>query len=211
MKDQYVYVIGNKLYVNLTNRCSNACDFCVRNYDSDHAAKHGYEGYDLWLDKEPSANDVEEMATRVLAGRKDIEEVVFCGFGEPTYRLDVMCEVADFAHARGLRTRVNTNGQGSEINGRDISADIASHIDTVNVSLNATDAEKYDGICHSIYGKRGFDVMLDFAKKCVMRGADVVLSVVDIIGEEEIEKAQAIADSIGARLRVRAMIHESDC
>ena len=211
MKDQYVYVIGNKLYVNLTNRCSNACDFCVRNYDSDPAAKHGYEGYDLWLDKEPSANDVEEMATRVLAGRKDIEEVVFCGFGEPTYRLDVMCEVADFAHARGLRTRVNTNGQGSEINGRDISADIASHIDTVNVSLNATGADKYDEICHSIYGKRGFDVMLDFAKKCVMRGADVVLSVVDIIGEEEIEKAQAIADSIGARLRVRAMIHESDC
>lgn len=211
MKDQYVYVIGNKLYVNLTNRCSNACDFCVRNYDSDPAAKHGYEGYDLWLDKEPSANDVEEMATRVLADGKDIEEVVFCGFGEPTYRLDVMCEVADFAHARGLRTRVNTNGQGSEINGRDISADIASHIDTVNVSLNATDVEKYDEICHSIYGKRGFDVMLDFAKKCVMRGADVVLSVVDIIGEEEIEKAQAIADSIGARLRVRAMIHESDC
>lgn len=211
MKDQYVYVIGNKLYVNLTNRCSNACDFCVRNYDSGPAAKHGYEGYDLWLDKEPSANDVEEMATRVLADRKDIEEVVFCGFGEPTYRLDVMCEVADFAHARGLRTRVNTNGQGSEINGRDISADIASHIDTVNVSLNATDAEKYDEICHSIYCKRGFDAMLDFAKKCVMRGADVVLSVVDIIGEEEIEKAQAIADSIGARLRVRAMIHESDC
>ena len=147
----------------------------------------------------------------MLADGKDIEEVVFCGFGEPTYRLDVMCEVADFAHARGLRTRVNTNGQGSEINGRDISADIASHIDTVNVSLNATDAEKYDEICHSIYGKRGFDVMLDFAKKCVMRGADVVLSVVDIIGEEEIEKAQEIADSIGARLRVRAMIHESDC
>ena len=147
----------------------------------------------------------------MLADRKDIEEVVFCGFGEPTYRLDVMCEVADFAHARGLRTRVNTNGQGSEINGRDISADIASHIDTVNVSLNATDAEKYDEICHSIYGKRGFEAMLDFAKKCVMRGADVVLSVVDIIGEEEIEKAQAIADSIGARLRVRAMIHESDC
>ena len=169
MKDQYVYVIGNKLYVNLTNRCSNACDFCVRNYDSDPAAKHGYEGYDLWLDKEPSANDVEEMATRVLADGKDIEEVVFCGFGEPTYRLDVMCEVADFAHARGLRTRVNTNGQGREINGRDISADIASHIDTVNVSLNANASEKYAATCPTLYCQTGLYSIPNIATICLTR------------------------------------------
>ncbi len=206
--DRFVYKIGDSLYVNLTNRCSNSCDFCVRNYDVDH--KHGYEGYDLWLHSEPSAAQVCEQASAELDAHPEIDEVVFCGFGEPTYRMAEICAVADFAHARGLRTRINTNGQGSEINDRDISADIVDHIDTVGVSLNATDPDKYDAICHSVYGKRGFEIMLDFARACVARGGNVVFSVVDIIGDGEIAKAKAIADSIGAKLRVRKMIDGQD-
>lgn len=211
MTNQYVYVLGKSLYVNLTNRCSNRCDFCVRNYDTDPSAHHGYEGYDLWLDHEPSAQETIGQAQAALARDKDIDEVVFCGFGEPTYRMEQLCAVAAYAHAQGLRTRINTNGQGSEINGRDISADIIGCIDTIGVSLNATDADKYDAVCHSDYGKRGFEIMLDFAAKCVKRGGNVVLSVVDLIGDEEVKKAQAIADGIGAKLRVRKMINEQDC
>ena len=105
--DTYTYVIGNNCYVNLTNRCTNRCTFCVRN------GKQTFEGYDLWLKEgEPTAEQVE-------AGIGDparYTEVVFCGFGEPTYRLDVMLAVCDWVHAHGGKTRLNTNGHGSIIN-----------------------------------------------------------------------------------------------
>ena len=206
MKDQYVYLMGRGLYVNLTNRCSNRCDFCVRNYDVDPAKKHGFAGYDLWLDHEPSAQEVIDRARAVLDAHPEVEEVVFCGYGEPTYRVEQLCAVADFAHERGLKTRLNTNGQGNAINGRDITDDIVSHIDEIGVSLNAADAEKYDAVCHSEWGERGFDLMLAFAEECAEKGGSVSLSVVDIIGREEIAKARTIAEKIGAKLRVRKMI-----
>ncbi len=207
MKDQYVYQTGTGLYVNLTNRCSNRCDFCVRNYDADKTKHHGFAGYDLWLDHEPSSDEVVAKAAAALDAHPETEEIVFCGYGEPTYRVEQLCAVADFAHERGLKTRLNTNGHGNAINGRDITDDIVAHIDTIGVSLNATDAKKYDAICHGKWGEKSFDLMLDFAGRCVKRGGNVVMSVVDIIGQEEIAKAQAIADSIGAKLRVRKMIN----
>ena len=90
--------------------------------------------------------------------------------------------------------------------GQDITARISKCIDTINVSLNATDAVKYDKICHSDYGEKAFDIMLDFAKKCVNHGGNVVLSVVDVIGQEEIAKAKEIAKSVGAKLRIRELL-----
>ena len=138
--DTYVYRIGNNLYVNLTNRCSNRCTFCVRN------GKETFEGYALWLrDGEPSAGQIE----RAL-GECDCDEVVFCGFGEPTYRLDVMLEVCDYVHAHRKKTRLNTNGHGSVINGRDIAPELVGKLDGINISLNASEAKLYDKICRPI-------------------------------------------------------------
>ncbi len=90
--------------------------------------------------------------------------------------------------------------------GEDITSRIVKCIDKINISLNATDAVKYDKICHSVYGERAFDIMLDFAKKCVQAGGNVALSVVDVIGEDEIAKAKEIAESVGAKLRVRELL-----
>ena len=140
MAKQYVYEIDGKLYANLTNRCSNACTFCVRNYDTDRRKPHGYEGYDLWLDKEPSAEEVIDALNKYdLASYK---ELVFCGYGEPTYRFDVLEEVAAYAHKKGLRTRINTNGQANAILGKDISERLCKAIDVIGISLNEVTAKK---------------------------------------------------------------------
>ncbi|MCI8325485.1 MAG: radical SAM protein [Clostridia bacterium] len=207
----YVYTLYGNIYVNLTNRCSNACDFCIRNHESTMDgrtfASHKGEGdgaYDLWLDKEP---DYEDVAAQLKGlDFSQYKEMVFCGYGEPAYRFDLIERLCDYAHARGLRTRINTNGQGSKILGRDIAPDMVKCIDTINVSLNAVDAASYQNLCHSIYGESSFDIMLDFARECVKCGGNVVLSIVDCVPAEQIERAKVIAEQVGATLRVRKMV-----
>ena len=198
MQNTYVYKVDDNLYINLTNRCSNRCEFCVRYYD-----KPVYG--DLWIGHEPTAQEVIDILDKCY-NLSDYREIVFCGFGEPTYRFDAIEKISEYIHSKGARTRINTNGQANEILGEDITERIVKCIDTINVSLNATDAEKYDKICHSQYGLRAVDIMLDFAKKCVEHGGNVVLSIVDCVGEEEIAKAKKIAEKIGAKLRVRELL-----
>ena len=206
MAKQYVYEIGGKLYANLTNRCSNACTFCVRNYDTDRKKPHGYEGYDLWLEKEPTADEV--VAALEKYDLTKYKELVFCGYGEPTYRFDVLEEVAAYAHKKSLRTRINTNGQANAILGKDVSERMCRAIDVIGISLNEVTPEKYDAICRSVFGKKAFDIMQEFARLCVGHGGNVIFSVVDCIGKEDIAKAEEIAKSVGAKLRVREMIDE---
>lgn len=159
------------------------------------------ENQRLWLDELPSSNDVIAQLPENLDDFD--EEVVFCGFGEPTYNLDALEDVALFLHCKNKTTRINTNGQANLINNADVTSLIADTCDVVNVSLNASTAKQYQAVCHSIYGEKAFDEMLDFAKKIKAKGAKVVLSVVDCIGKKEIEACQKIADKLGVTLRVR--------
>ena len=194
--DTYVYRIGKNLYVNLTNRCSNRCTFCVRN------GKDTFEGYHLWLkDGEPSARQVEEAL-----GSCDCDEVVFCGFGEPTYRLATMLEVCDYVHLLGKKTRLNTNGHGSIINERDIAPELVGKLDGINISLNASNAKLYEKLCRPLYPDMAFDSMLFFAQACRENGLNCWFSVVDCIGEPEVEACRAVAERVGIPLRVRPMI-----
>ena len=195
MSNIYVYYLNIKIYINLTNKCSNNCDFCIRKN------REGMENQRLWLDELPSSNDVIAQLPENLDDFD--EEVVFCGFGEPTYNLDALEDVALFLHCKNKTTRINTNGQANLINNADVTSLIADTCDVVNVSLNASTAKQYQAVCHSIYGEKAFDEMLDFAKKVKVKGAKVVLSVVDCIGKKEIEACQKIADKLGVTLRVR--------
>ena len=195
MKDIYVYEIDDNLYINLTNRCSNFCEFCVRNM------KDGYEGYDLWLDKEPTAEEV----LALIADGAGYKSVVFCGYGEPTVRFDVLKKIAVELKGK-YPLRLNTNGQGNLINGRDITDEVALLFDEVNVSLNASTAEKYDDICHSIYGKAAFGAMVEFARSCAKKGVKTHFSVVDCVGAEEIEACRALAFSNKVLFKVRRFI-----
>ncbi len=196
MSETLIYRIGGAVYINLTNKCTNNCTFCLRE------THDGVEGYHLWLKKDPEAAEV----IAALENESDVSESVFCGLGEPTMRLETLLEVAAYLKSRGSHVRLNTNGQGSEYAGRDIAPELKGLVDVVSISLNASDAAKYDAICKSIYGEEGFEIMLGFAKSCIEQGIETVLSVVDVIGDEEVAKCQKIAADVGARLRVRHYI-----
>jgi TatD family-associated radical SAM protein len=200
MTDTFVYAYRNALYVNLTNRCTNRCDFCLR------SGRSGVGGYDLWLTGEPDAAQV--LAAFGDYDLRKAEEVVFCGFGEPMLALDVLLMVARGIKALhpGLPLRVNTNGQANLYYGRDVTADMVGLIDTVSVSLNAPDAAGYDALCHSVYGLAAFEGVLDFCRRCAERGIAVVMTVLNTLDEERIEACRALAERTGATLRVRTYI-----
>lgn len=201
-KDTYVYELDGNVYINLTNKCSNGCEFCVRN------ERASYFGNYLWIRHgDPSAEKViAELGKKDFAACK---ELVFCGFGEPTYKVEEMLKIAEYAHSRGLKTRLNTNGQGNLINKRDIVPDLKGKIDLVNVSLNAPDAESYQKICHSQYRLDAFPALIEFAKSCVKHGVACRFSVVDCIGEEAVESCRRLAESSGVPLYVRKYIADS--
>lgn len=202
-KDTYVYVLDGNLYINLTNKCSNGCSFCVRN------ERASYYGNYLWLRHgDPTAEKV-IAAIGGLGDIKRFKEAVFCGFGEPTYKMAELAAVADWVHAQGLPTRLNTNGQGNLINKRDIVPELKGRIDLVNVSLNASSAEKYQPICRSMFGENGFAAMIEFARLCKRNGVNCRFSVVDCIGEEEVAACKRLAEGVGVPLYVRKYITDS--
>lgn len=202
-KDTYLYVLDGKLYVNLTNKCSNGCDFCVRN------ERDSYYGYYLWLKNGDPTVEKVIAAANGLGDLSRYKEVVFCGFGEPTYKTAEMLQLCDFFHERGLTTRLNTNGQGNLINKRDITPELKDKIDLVNVSLNASCAEKYQPICRSQFGETAFASIVEFAKLCRRNGVKCRFSIVDCIGEEEVEACKRLAESVKIPLYIRSYITDS--
>ena len=186
------YVIGNSLYLNITNQCSNNCFFCAKGSD------YLLRGYNLKLAYEPS----EEEIVAAVGDSSRYDEVVFCGFGEPTYRLDTLIKVARHLKNKGARLRLNTNGQGSLINGRDISTDLAPYFDRISVSLNAPTKERYNRICKPQNPEKAFEALLEFTRNCRGRIPEVTLSIVEI-PRVEIEACRSIADQIGVPLRIR--------
>ena len=197
----FVYEYGGSLYINLTNKCPNDCEFCVRNI------RNGIGEDDLRLTREPNFEDIKEDLS--LYPLKKYGEIVFCGYGEPLCALSVLSQVAPYIKRLGLRTRLNTNGLGGLWNKRkDIPMLISKYIDSVSISLNASNRELYQEICRSIYGEDSFDAMIEFAKGCIENGIDTTLTVVDFIGEEEIESCRILAEQLGAKYRVRETIRE---
>lgn len=168
-----------------------------------------YYGNYLWLKKgDPT---VEKVIAQVngFGDLTRFKEVVFCGFGEPTYKMEEMLALCDYFHGKGLKTRLNTNGQGSLINKRDIPPELKGKIDFVNISLNASCAEKYQKICRSQFGESVFEAILEFAKQCNRNGVACRFSIVDCIGEEEVESCKRLAESVKVPLYIRSYITDS--
>lgn len=193
------YPIGDSLYLNLTNRCTNACTFCVR------TTTDGGMGYDLWIDREPG---VSEMVEDIKAkGIENYKELVLCGYGEPTERFDDMLSVVkEIKEYCPVKVRLNTNGHANLIAGKSVTYKMEGLIDIVSISLNAPDARRYNEICKCQFGEEGFYAMLDFAKEAKGFVSEVVLSVVDVMDKEDIEKCRKIAEDIGVKFRVREFI-----
>lgn len=194
------YAIGNSLYVNVTNRCSNRCEFCIRTKGDSVGGSAS-----LWLEREPSADEI--LADIRKNNLSAFTELVFCGYGEPLERLDTVVEVIrELKRFSDIRVRINTNGLSDLIFGRPTARDLAHLVDSISISLNAPDAASYDRLCHSDFGLKAFDSIVAFAADCREIIPEVIFTVVDVISPEEIEKCRAVAEKAGVAFRVRKMI-----
>jgi TatD DNase family protein len=186
------YKIRNSLYLNITNRCSNRCSFCAK-FDN-----FTVKGHNLLLDGEPS---FEEIMT-AIGQPQGIDEVVFCGYGEPLIRLDLVKQVASELKRRGYPIRINTDGQANLVHGRNILPELVGLVDSVSVSLNAPDAVTYGEICNTPFGAAGFEAVCTFIQEALRYIPQVVASAVTVPGID-IEECHRLAESLGAEFRVR--------
>lgn len=195
------YTVGDGLYINMTNRCTNRCDFCIR-----HNGEGAYGSDSLWLEREPTKEEV--LAAIEAADPTKYTEIVFCGYGEPTCRLDDLLWVCREIRARWKITiRLNTNGQASMIHNRNTAPEFAGLVDILSISLNECDAEKYDAICHSAFGPAAFDGMLKFAQEVKPYVSEVVLSVVrQFLSPESLAECERICREIGVPIKIREYI-----
>ena len=194
------YQVKNAVYVNLTNRCPCSCTFCLR-----HNGPGVFGSGPLWLEREPTLEETIESL-----GQWDYErfrEVVFCGYGEPTERLDVLLAAAAHLKERdpSLRVRVNTNGLSDLINGKPTAPLFVGKVDCLSISLNTDDPAEYLTLCRPRFGEAAYPAMLKFTKEAAALLPSVVMTVVGepITSLEKQERCRKIAEGVGARLRVR--------
>jgi TatD DNase family protein len=186
------YPIRDSLYLNITNRCSNVCVFCVRNYTD------FVKGHNLRLDHEPSYDEVIESIDHL----EKYQEVVFCGYGEPTIRLDLLKSVAGYLKGKNVNVRLNTNGQGNLIHKRNIVPELVGLIDTVSISLNAEDAGKYEILCKPQLVVDVFGQVIAFAKECKKLLPRAILTALDM-EEIDLKKCEKLAKELGVEFRIR--------
>lgn len=194
-----VYRVHDNLYVNMTNRCSSSCVFCLRNTRDRMDQEKG----SLWLSHEPSVEEVKQAFEK--EDMSQYREVVFCGFGEPTERFDDLLTIAAFVKERYQKPiRINTNGQGNLINKRDIVPEMKGLVDAISISLNTPNEDRYHELVRSRFGDQAFQAMLDFAKEAKEYVPQVILSTVETtITKEEEKECQKICDDLGVTYRIR--------
>ncbi len=201
-----LYFLYGKAYINLTNACSNACKFCVRDIKKD------VKGSNLWLENENvSAKDVIEQ---IEANKEKIaieNEIVFCGYGEPLTRFELVKEISQYIKKTmpDVKIRINTNGHGNFLNKKNIVPELSKLIDSISISLNAQNEEEYNKIsAPKING--AYNEMINFAKECVNAGMDTTLSVVTNFKPElyniNVSECEKIAKNLGAKFRNREWI-----
>lgn len=200
-KDMTVtYVVENALYINVTNRCTNNCEFCIRK-NGDGA----YGSDSLWLEREPTEEEIlDSVFSRDLS---TYSEIVFCGYGEPSIRLDTVVSVAKkIKEKHPIKVRINTNGHSTLYHGYNTAPLYEGAFDCVSISLNTPSSERYDEICRPYYAG-SHAAMLEFASEVKKHVPSVMLSVVkDFITPEELDECHKIADSLGVYLKVRDYI-----
>jgi TatD DNase family protein len=191
-KGQITYPIRNSLYLNITNRCTAACTFCVR-YHTDFV-----KGHNLRLGEEPAAEDL----IREIGDPKRYAEVVFCGYGEPLLRLDVVKAVSAEVKRQGGKVRIDTNGHANLIYKRNVLPELSGLVDAISVSLNAQNAGVYEKLTQPKFGTETYDAVKDFIREAKKHIPDVTATVVSAPGVD-VEACRKIAEDLGAKFRVR--------
>ncbi len=187
------YQIRDSLYLNITNRCTNACSFCVK-FRSDFV-----KGHRLRLGHEPTEDDI----IRAIGDPSSYNEVVFCGYGEPLQRIDTVKHVAKWIKEHGGRVRINTNGHANLIHKRDVIPELKGLADSVSVSLDAQDETAYNALCKPAY-KDAFREVIRFIREAKEHIPDVQATVVDLEGID-LDKCRELAEQLGVKLRIRKL------
>lgn len=199
-----LYTIKNSIYVNITNRCPCNCSFCLRK-DSNEVEGSG----SLWLDREPTLNEIIENFRAYDLER--YEEVVFCGFGEPLERLDIVVKIGKYIKENNskMKVRLNTNGLGDLINNKNTAKELKEAVDSISISLNAPTKEEYFSLCKPKFGIESFNGLIIFAENAKKEIGDVQFSIVDILDEIKIQECKKIAKRLNIKLRIREKIVQS--
>ncbi|GHU96603.1 radical SAM protein [Clostridia bacterium] len=191
-----LYYLNNTAYVNITNRCSANCDFCLRGELDGMGNANS-----LWLEREPTR---EEILMEIANAVPNPSEIVFCGFGEPFERLDDMLWViGELKRRQSLYVRINTNGHGNLIAGEDVTPKLYKLVDALSISLNYPNAGDYERHCRPRY-RAAFEGMLDFTRLAKRFVPSVTLTVVDVLSASHIEECRKIAEGLDVNFRVRA-------
>ncbi|MFN3396091.1 MAG: TatD family hydrolase [Thermodesulfovibrionales bacterium] len=192
-ESKIAYRIRDNLYLNITNRCTNRCSFCVK-FHTDYV-----KGHNLRLSNEPT----EEELKAAIGDPKKYREVVFCGYGEPLIRLDTVKDVSRWIKEKGGRVRINTNGHGNLIHRRNILPELKGIVDSISVSLDVHDEDTYNKICAPAF-KNAFKEVISFIREAKEYIPDVQITVIDMEGVD-IEKCKHIAQELEVKLRVRKL------
>lgn len=194
-----IYTYNNQVYMNITNKCDCSCQFCIRS----HRDQVG-EADNLWFQSEPTIDEIKAVIDEF--DFTDYEEVVYCGYGEPTCALQKLIESAAYIKEKyNIKIRLNTNGLANLYHKRNIIPDLAKVVDRVSISLNAPTAEKYQEVTRPQF-ENGFEGMLEFAEKAKNTFEHTQFSIVDVLSKEDIEASQKLADERGIDLRIRKFI-----
>lgn len=201
--DTIVYELYGKTYINLTNSCTNECEFCIRDIKDDVI------GNDMWLEHDNIIGD--DVIEALLANKDNLkDEIVYCGYGEPTLRLSALIKSAKYIkeNFKDKKIRLNTNGHGNLVYKTDIVPQLAQYIDSVSISLNAQDEKTYNKISRPKI-KNAYKGMIDFIKKCKENGLDTTVTIVTHFKDYDIdvEKCKQIAKELGVKFREREYLN----
>lgn len=205
-KEKYskiVYPYKNNLYINLTNRCTAECVYCIK-----RSWQGLFRGHSLHITQEPGTQEVLDAINKYPRGT--LKEFVFCGYGEPFIRIEVLKEIAKYLKEQGYQVRVNTSGHANLIHKRNIVPELKNLVDSISVSLNAENPEQYAALHKPVFGIQTFDAILDFIRECKKIIPQVILTTIELpenfrpgMSGINVEQCRAIARELGVEFRVR--------
>lgn len=195
-----VYTYENHVYLNITNSCPCRCEFCIRKNGDSVGDAHT-----LWFSGHSPSFDEIKKEIDAFDFSKYADEIIFCGYGEPTCAYENLIKTAKYLKGKmpECKLRINTNGLSDLLNKKPTAKEICDVMDIVSISLNAPTSEKYEALCHPTFKDKAFPAILKFAEECKQYDVQIKFSLVDVIPEEDIADCQKIADSMEIPLRVR--------
>ena len=203
-KQNTLYFLDDKPYINMTNLCTNRCVFCVRNQKDD------VQGANLWLSEENvKADDVIQEIEKNIQKILKVKEIVFCGYGEPLIRLDEVISICKYIKEKysEIKIRINTNGHANAIHKKNVAPLLASYVDEISISLNAQNEEMYNKISNPQI-ENAYEEVKRFIRACVEEKIPTTASVVSPVPNYpiDVERCEVIANSLLAKFRVREFI-----